>query len=483
MKIIPDSIKVKIKATHFSPFINKNALKYTEKAVTKGAKSWIAPFKKPQLVAHNKNSDPIGRIVDYKIVKNPNDDNYVQLIAKITDKAAIEKVLDGRYNTVSVGSKSARVICSECDQVLTEDGLCEHKKGTYNEKGELIYWIIDQIEYTEDSFVNEPADEYSGIEEIDIGSGWTDYNTFLDTNSSNLINMEDSMADAKLSIETRNKLADSSFCGPGRSFPAHDKAHITAGLKLLELTKFTDSTKNKIKAALYRKGKRFGIVPSQDELTANPDCLIFGVDDEWTTEQKTEVENYFKENPDADLPETENSDSQIVENTDPETMKKEELRDYVKKLQKEIEDSKKISTEAINLKDSKIEELNKKISDQETLSLQKENELNQLADEVAVLSSKLRDSIISNIVDLQLTDTNEERKTLTEKYSKRKIESLIDTLNDVRSEKLENKDNINTDEPLKNAQTDKKNSDKTQNINDSNDKFQLLFRDRSVMEE
>jgi hypothetical protein len=500
---LPDSVEIKIKATHFEPFINKNAVKYTEKAVSKGHSSWTKPFNKPQLIGHDKTSSPIGRIFNQEIVKNKNPlngepPNYIRLYARINDQASIEKVLDGRFNTVSVGSKSSRVICSECSQVITEDGLCDHKKGSYNEKGEMIYWIIDEIEYTEDSFVNEPADEFAGIEEIKIKDKWVPYQEFLDNRSSLLkeISLEDCMStqtDAKLSTEARNKLSESAFCGPGRSFPAHDKAHVTAGLRLLNRSNFSDATKAKIKACLYRKGKRYGIVPTQDELQADPDILVRGVDDEWTTEQRAEVEAFFKDNPDADLPETEITNptdgvTAPVTPTEPpkiEDMKKPELVTLATALQKEVEDLKKAAADAVAANDTKIAELNKKIDDASLLATQKEEEINKFLDENAVLNKKLRDSIVSNIIDLKMTDNNnEERTALTEKYVKRSIESLTDTLNDLRSKPVKQ---TNSDTKVANTtiQAEDKNSDKGQNNNDEKlvDKFSLFDRDRSSTEE
>ena len=68
---LPDSIDVKLKASHFE-FVNRNAVRYTDNAVKKGTPSWLKPYNKPQLVAHNKMGDPIGRIIDYKIIKQKN---------------------------------------------------------------------------------------------------------------------------------------------------------------------------------------------------------------------------------------------------------------------------------------------------------------------------------------------------------------------------------------------------------------------------
>lgn len=72
--------------------------------------------------------------------------------------------------------------------------------------------------------------------------------------------------EAKLTKAQRDRLPDSAFCGPGRSFPAHDRAHVIAGLRLLGRSKFSDSTKAKIRACLLRKGRRFGVGTEADGL-------------------------------------------------------------------------------------------------------------------------------------------------------------------------------------------------------------------------
>jgi hypothetical protein len=88
---LPDNVEIKIKATHFEPFINKNAVKYTNNAVSKGLVSWTSPFNKPQLVGHDKSSSPIGRIFNQEIVRNQKTSNgepsnYVRLYARINDQ-------------------------------------------------------------------------------------------------------------------------------------------------------------------------------------------------------------------------------------------------------------------------------------------------------------------------------------------------------------------------------------------------------------
>ena len=63
---------------------------------------------------------------------------------------------------------------------------------------------------------------------------------------------------AKLSTKQRKKLKKSTFCGPGRSFPVNDCAHYTAALRLLNRSKYSSSTKKRIRACINRKGKKLG---------------------------------------------------------------------------------------------------------------------------------------------------------------------------------------------------------------------------------
>lgn len=494
---LPKSLLITIKATHFN-FVNKNNVLYTENAVSRGVKSWTSPFNKPQLVGHDTKKDPIGRIVNAKLIKGETIDktppNYVELTAKITDPDAIAKILDGRYYTVSVGSTSCRVICSECDQVITEDGLCEHKKGSYNEKGEPIYWVIDQIGYTEDSFVNEPADEYAAIDKVYIGGEWVNFTKLLDSTESSdfYFKMEDNyMADGdRSSTKKLDNLPESTFCGPNRTFPGHDKAHVLAGINLLDKVTFADDTKAKILANLYRKGERYGIVPQGDD--ADKIDLLFRMEDDFKEGEIEEIDNWFKENPDSDLPQAENADTKNNEETsnedsaskDASKMKKDELVEEVTKLRKEIEDSKDESKKAIDLRDSKIQELEDKVKATETIAYEKEDDLNKYIDKVYAIEKKYKDAIISNIIDIKLTDnTCEERDTLVGAFAKRTLDSLEDSLNDLRIEHYEKPLNSDhgVDDPTRHVNnTDTKLSDSNGSESDSEETGDPRFRIFSV---
>lgn len=72
-------------------------------------------------------------------------------------------------------------------------------------------------------------------------------------------------AEAKLTAKQRKRLPDSAFCGPNRSFPAHDKAHVLAGLRLLGRAKLSPAQKARVRACLMRKGKAMGMHMGDDE--------------------------------------------------------------------------------------------------------------------------------------------------------------------------------------------------------------------------
>ena len=460
-----DHIDVTIAATHLN-YVNSNSVLYTTDAAKKGAISWIKPFNRPQLLHHDTHTDPVGRIVNFDIkdqadsLDEPPD--YIELTSRITDEEAINKVLKGLYLTCSVGSSTTRVRCSECDQVLTEDGLCEHEKGSITDSGDKIYWIIDEISYRENSFVNNPADPYSRIVSIDIGQGPIPYKEFLDHRDT-LINEQTENFSMKDAITAREKLPSSAFCGPEQYFPANTEDNVKAGLDVLDkIEDLSDSAKAKIKANLYRKGSRFSVSPSNDEIQETPNLLTYRIDEDFTEDEVKIIQDYFTANPDTDLPKVENQtdDNQTDEET--ETIIVEDFEQIKSKTKKEViafaekaindfETQLKDSKSGAVLKDEEIIKLNTTISDNESILNNKEDEISKLLDDNAKLDMSYKQAIVSNIIDLKKslgsTDSDDD---LEKKYIGRQLDSLVDTINDLRNE-IVNDDNIDrVDDPTLN---------------------------------
>jgi len=67
----------------------------------------------------------------------------------------------------------------------------------------------------------------------------------------------------KLTTKDRKKLRESTFCGPGRSFPVPDCKHVGTAKAYLGRSKFTPAQKKSIAACINRKAKQLGCTPGK----------------------------------------------------------------------------------------------------------------------------------------------------------------------------------------------------------------------------
>lgn len=202
------SLKVVIDATHSGVLTNRRV--YPASKVAVGYKSFFskdnggsAEVGIPLLTHHDDYKDPIGRVEfatftalrsnmdfthDYL---NPDDvggrgSGVVTIRGKVVNLDSIEKILDGRYLSVSAGHSTDKMICSVCALSIFS---CDHIPGVrYDTEGERTsdesirpcYVITNNMTYHETSFVNIPAqppakliefkwadaDSYKGMEDI-----------------------------------------------------------------------------------------------------------------------------------------------------------------------------------------------------------------------------------------------------------------------------------------------------------------------------
>ena len=85
---------------------------------------------------------------------------------------------------------------------------------------------------------------------------------------------------------------------PGRSFPVNDCAHYTAALRMLNRSKYSDSTKKKIRACINRRGKSLGCTKKKAKSSENEIEQLINSDVFKLT--RVLVEESFR-NPGADL--------------------------------------------------------------------------------------------------------------------------------------------------------------------------------------
>lgn len=154
--------------------LTANYNNYSAQALEAALQSWVEPYPKPIILNHDLNSEPIGRVMAAKMDKEEDGSAFVRLQVAITDPVAIQKVLDKRYLTGSVGGRAGKAVCSITGEDLaaeSSDGkpkLAKFKRGQVY-KGKLAFVDMQDISFKEYSFVNQPADSKSGVRKSNKG--------------------------------------------------------------------------------------------------------------------------------------------------------------------------------------------------------------------------------------------------------------------------------------------------------------------------
>lgn len=133
--------------------------------------SWVEPYPKPIILNHDLNSEPIGRVMAARMDKEEDGSSFVRLQIAITDPVAVQKVMDKRYLTGSVGGRAGKAVCSISGDDLAnldESGkpkMARFKRGQIY-KGKLAFIDMQDISFKEYSFVNQPADSKSSVRAV-----------------------------------------------------------------------------------------------------------------------------------------------------------------------------------------------------------------------------------------------------------------------------------------------------------------------------
>lgn len=164
---LPKKLIVEVEATHSG--INRNKVEYTAFGLEASTDSWTNNYEKPVLLNHDTHSDPLGRVKAAKYAQSVIDASKqcIRLTLEITNAAAIERFLDGRYKTFSIGGYTDSAKCSICGKDQITDGWCGHSRGKKYD-GKEAYWTLGKMEYDEISVVNTPADVHAQAIDIKI---------------------------------------------------------------------------------------------------------------------------------------------------------------------------------------------------------------------------------------------------------------------------------------------------------------------------
>lgn len=163
--VSPDSINVDIEGIHST--ITKNFTYYTPECLKKSIPHWTSPYEKP-VIMHHKDKDgmQIGRIKCVEFLEKSRAGMPGLLFTcNIGDESGIKGVQNGTLSTVSLGAIIHKAKCSICGQDIAAEGECEHRRGREYD-GKLCYWIMEEMEPKELSYVIVPSDKYANTIKI-----------------------------------------------------------------------------------------------------------------------------------------------------------------------------------------------------------------------------------------------------------------------------------------------------------------------------
>jgi hypothetical protein len=184
------------------------------------------------------------------------------------------------------------------EEILAEETTVDSEE-TIEEDADLLEEVVEPTE--EEQAVHDES--FDCTEEVSLQDEEIDWE-ILD------LALQASMEDAQLSTEQRKELPDSAFCGPDRSFPVPDCAHVTAARRLIGRAKVSGSVKQKIMGCVNSKAAKMKCERSEDMIALEEELLSLKA-------QYADLEEKFKlvlekvaKNEDSDT-KAENNDAKV----------------------------------------------------------------------------------------------------------------------------------------------------------------------------
>ena len=188
---------IEVAAIHEGLTANYN--NYSAIELEKALQSWVEPYPKPIILNHDINSEPIGRVMAARMDKEEDGSSYVRLQIAVTDPVAAQKIADKRYMTGSVGGRAGKAVCSISGNDLAAEGeggkpnIAKFKRGKIY-KGKMAFVDMQDISFKEYSFVNQPADQRSGVrgsKSVDGKAPVADSENWIARSSAFVLHMDD----------------------------------------------------------------------------------------------------------------------------------------------------------------------------------------------------------------------------------------------------------------------------------------------------
>ena len=405
--ISPDSLMVEIEGIH-SDVLTINCTQYSEKCLKESLPYWTSPYEKAVIMHHNdEDGQIIGRVKKAEMIDSKRSNTpAVKFTCNIGDKKGIEGIKNGTLSTVSIGAVAYDVRCSICGHNVAESE-CEHEKGHVYD-GKLCYWIIEEMDPREVSYVILPSDKYAQTMKV----------------------YKPGKKQLKESVEVKKKMSvcDEIMKSLTESVQDDDGVVIKEKVEVDEEVKKGEEDQQEEKHDKEQKEDQAeGDVKKDEE----------DVKDEGEAEDKKDEED-IKEDKDEDVEENKDEDES---NKDDRDAVIDELKEEIKELKEELKGVKEKLKETKKVKESVEAELAKfKVQEK----VQVARQIKELKESIGITCEEAEDMAKDNTIG----ELNLIYKTLKETCNYTKLpgkimqESVIDRSTDNISKGIETKESV-----------------------------------------
>jgi len=389
-----------------------------------------------------------------KMDKEQDGSSYVRLQIAITDPVAVQKVLDKRYLTGSVGGRANKAVCSISGADLakeTEAGrppLSKYRRGQVY-KGKLAFVDMQDISFKEYSFVNQPADSKSSVRSVkgpNAGDVATTDGEWVAKSSAFVLHMNE---EDIVSIEENQSVLTSLKKKESKPLYLHLKGSFLTALSIHESENYNNNNNSLLSdgdekiSTDSQEIKKMDNVETQEDILAVAEELSSDLSsiasesgeeqEQPKAEEQTNDPEGSEEVPAEDAAEKPEAEEKVLEdNSDKADVQAEEAVDS-EKAEKSEEKSE--ETQAVSEEEKEEEPLNdnkEEVAETgDTALLQK---VKLLEEENAKLKKALHRTLVERVVDAKISagvESADLREGLIEDHSARTASSLADSLRDL----------------------------------------------------
>jgi regulator of replication initiation timing len=450
--------------------LTSNYNNYSAEELEKALQSWVEPYPKPIILNHDLSTEPIGRVMAARMDKEADGSSFVRLQVAITDPVAAQKVLDKRYLTGSVGGRAGKALCSiSGEDLASEDASGRPRMPKYRRgkvyKGKLAYIDMKDISFKEYSFVNQPADQKSGVRSTTVAGGDAPVaasDDWVAKSSAFVLNMDN---EDIISIEENRSILSSLKKKESKPIYLHLKGAFLTALALQESESYINNTEsllsnedsNNINSEETHNMDNVetgeDILAVAEGLSEDLSNIAASASDEVEskTDSETEVsatEEVSEESEEATKEEAEVKPEEVSEESDAQEENSDDTEEKIS-----TDDSEEADVQAVDSENAeKPEESSSENGDgnQETVEQSEDlsdntegteqeledlkSTIKSLEEENAKLKSALHRTLVERVVDTKIAfgyESADDRESLISEHTNRTAASLADTLRDL----------------------------------------------------